>query len=324
MKIIEIREYGSTDKLKLESRTDSLVPASRQVLVKVKAASYNPVDTELREGTFDPVSARSFPQAQGQDWAGVITDVGAKVTEWKVGDEVYGCQPAADIHDDGSWAEKMRVDVDHMAAKPANLSWEEAAGLPLVGLTALQALRDSGGLKSGEDMKVFINGASGGVGHTAVQIAKCLGAASITGTASPKNHDLVRRLGADEVLDYNTFDPQTYPEKFDIFFDAAAKLDYPDIGDLLSKRGTYVRTRPTAKTLAAAAATTAANLVGYGRGAKVTWMKPNSQDLTFLTGLVKTGQLKVVVAETFPLERYQDFVEAGEASKDAGKYILKM
>lgn len=324
MRFIEIRDYGSAEKLELQTRTDGLLPSSHQVLVDVKAASYNPVDTALREGTFDPISTRSFPQSQGQDWSGVVSAVGSDVSAWSVGDEVYGCQPAADIHDDGSWAEKMRVDEDKMSVKPVNLSWEEAAGLPLVGLTSLQALRDEGGLKADEGMRVFINGASGGVGHTAVQLARALGAAFITGTASPKNHELVRRLGADEVLDYNTFKPESFPQKFDIFFDAAAKLDYPDIQHLLTDRGTYIRTRPTAKTLAAAAVTKAASLVGHQKGAKVIWMSPNTRDLTFLTSLVQTGKLEVVVARTFPLAQFREFVAAGEASKQAGKYILKI
>ena len=216
MRYVEIIEYGEADKLNLRSRTEGLVPGSHQVLVEVKAASYNPVDTELRKGTFDPISARSFPQSQGQDWSGVVIAVGGGVSDWKIGDEVYGCQPAAEIHDDGSWAEKMRVDVDHMAKKPINLTWEEAAGLPLVGMTSLQALRDEGGLKPGKGMRVFINGASGGVGHTAVQIARSLGAAYIVGTASAQHHLLLKQLGADEALDYRTFNPEKHQGQFDM------------------------------------------------------------------------------------------------------------
>jgi len=324
MKCIEIREYGSAEKLTVRSREDNLVPEAGQVLVKVKAASYNPVDTALRTGAFDPVSARSFPQSQGQDWAGTIVSVGSQAGEWKVGDEVYGCQPAADIHDDGSWAELMRVDLDHLARKPKNITWEEAAGLPLVGMTSLQSLRDEGGLAPGKGMRVFINGASGGVGHTAVQLARSLGADYVCGTASPENHDLVRGLGAHDVYDYRTFEPETCNQKFDIFFDAAAKLEYADISDLLTDSGVYIRTRPTAKTVAAAAVTKAAGLVGYEKKAKVIWMTPNRADLTFLAEQVESGKLRVIVAESFPFESYQRFVEAGEAHKLPGKYILKI
>ena len=324
MRYVEIIEYGEADKLNLRSRTEGLVPGSHQVLVEVKAASYNPVDTELRKGTFDPISARSFPQSQGQDWSGVVIAVGGGVSDWKIGDEVYGCQPAAEIHDDGSWAEKMRVDVDHMAKKPINLTWEEAAGLPLVGMTSLQALRDEGGLKPGKGMRVFINGASGGVGHTAVQIARSLGAAYIVGTASAQHHLLLKQLGADEALDYRTFNPEKYQGQFDIFFDAAAKLDYPSVEHLLSEEGTYIRTRPSVKTAAAQAMTKAASMMGFEKRAKVIWMTPNTADLTYLTSLVQQGKLSVLVAETYPLEKYRQFVEAGEASHKAGKYILKM
>jgi len=324
MRYVEITEYGSAEKLRLHSRTENLVPGSGQVLVEVKAASYNPVDTELREGTFDPISARSFPQSQGQDWSGVVLQVGSDVSSWKVGDQVYGCQPAADLHDDGSWAEKMRVDIEHMAAKPKNLSWEEAAGLPLVGLTSLQALRDEGGLRGGQKARVFINGASGGVGHTAIQLAKCLGADYVVGSGSAEKHTLLRELGADEVVDYHHFEPESYQGKFDIFFDAAAKLDYQAVKGLLTEEGVYIRTRPSVKTVAAAAMTKAVNLISSDKQAKVIWMTPNSQDLTFVANLVERGKLKVVVAETYPLEKYRQFVEAGEASRKAGKYVLKM
>lgn len=324
MKCIEIREYGSAEKLSVRSREDNLMPGDRQVLVEVKAASYNPVDTAIRTGMFDPVSARSFPQSQGQDWAGIISAVGSEVTEWKVGDEVYGCQPAADIHDDGSWAELMRVDLEHLARKPRNITWEEAAGLPLAGLTSLQSLRDKGGLAPGKGMRVFINGASGGVGHTGVQLAKILGAEYVCGTASPKNHDIVRGLGADQVWDYRTFDPAECDQKFDIFFDAAAKLEYTDISHLLTEHGVYIRTRPTAKTVAAAAVTKAAGLVGFEKKAKVIWMEPNSADLAALSEFVESGKLRVIIAQSFPFESFRQFVEAGEAHEQPGKYILKI
>ena len=324
MRLIEIRDYGATDELQLVSREGGLELGHRQILVSVKAASYNPVDTALREGLFDPGSARSFPQSQGQDWSGLVEAVGDDVEHFKVGDEVYGCQSAANIHGDGAWAEKMRVELEHLAIKPVAFSWEQAAALPLVGLTALQALRDEGGLEPDRQMRVFINGASGGVGHLAVQLAQCLGADYIAGSASPKNHDVVRDLGADAVLDYNGLTLDDYPGKFDIFFDAAAKTEFSQIRDVLTETGIYIRTRPTAESVATSAATKVAGLVGYDKRAKVIWMNPNSSDLALLARLVDQHRLKVLVARTFPFENYREFVEAGENSTEPGKYILRV
>lgn len=322
MRIIEIEEYGSASKLRLGNRQTDLTPGDGEVRVAVKAASYNPVDSALREGSLDPISARSFPQGQGLDWAGVIDFVGPGVSGWSVGDEVIGCQPAADSDLDASWAERLRSKVDYMSRKPDGVSWEEAAGLPLVGMTALQALRDEGGLQVGKGMNVLVNGASGGVGHVAIQIARLLGAEKVVGTASSEHLDFVRELGADEAVDYDTIDTSRYAETFDIYFDAAAKLDFSTVKGMLKPEGVYVRTRPTLKTVAEAAATKVAGLVGYGKQSKVIWMSSNARDLSLLSEWVSHKRLRVVVARTFDFEEYRAFVEAAEASSEPGKYVL--
>lgn len=322
MRHIEIDKYGPPSILILRDFESPLSPAEHQVLVRVKAASYNPVDTALREGVIDPISARSFPQSQGMDWSGIVEAVGSAVQAWQVGDELIGCQPAADFDADGSWAEQMRSHVDHVHAKPVKATWEEAAALPLVGLTALQALRDLGGLKASHGMKVLINGASGGVGLMAVQLAKILGAVHVVGTASAKNLDLVREMGADEAVDYHSIDSSRYEGMFDIYFDAAAKVEFSQIRGMLTDEGVYIRTRPTAQSMVELAATKAAGVVGYDKQAKVILMKPNAADLAYLSGLVDSGRLRVIVAEIFPFIDYVRFVEAGEKSEAAGKYVL--
>lgn len=322
MKTIVIEEYGPTTALKLRSR-EARAPAEDEVAVEIMAASYNPVDTALREGSLDPVSARSFPQGQGQDWSGVVKRVGEQVQNWKVGDELVGCRSVLHSrHDEGAWADRLVTETRYVAAKPSSASWEESAALPLVGMTALQALRDDGELKAGDS--VLVNGASGGVGHLAVQLARILGAARVVGTASPKHLDFVRSLGVDEAIDYNRFDPSAYAGAFDIFFDAAAKSTFQQVHACLSDRGMYLRTRPTAQVMAEAAATKVAGLVGYDKRAKVVMLSPRSEDLAWLSRLVDQGELKVVVAESYPFEQYLRFVKEAEKSEKAGKYILRV
>ena len=324
MRLIEIDHYGPAANLLLRTQDQVPAPLEGQVQVRVKAASYNPVDTALREGALDPISARSFPQGQGLDWSGVVQAVGVGVTDWKVGDELIGCQPAAETGIDGSWAEVMTSNVECVGPKPTNANWEEAAGLPLVGLTALQALRDHGGLGANRGMKVLVNGASGGVGHLAIQLAKILGAIHVVGTAGSEHLDFVRGLGADEAVDYESIDSSKYEGMFDIYFDAAAKVDFTEIRSMLTENGTYIRTRPSAKTVAEAALTKVAGIVGYEKQAKVIWMKPKAADLRMLSELTDSGQLKVVVAEIFPFVDYVRFVQAGEKSEAPGKYVLSI
>jgi NADPH:quinone reductase-like Zn-dependent oxidoreductase len=323
MKAIEIEKYGSPDVLELHEVSRPPLPGSGEVLIRVKAAAYNPVDSELRKGIFDPVHARSFPQRQGNDWAGVVEAAGTGVP-WNVGDELIGCQPAAKFDADGTWAELMVAKIEHLAKKPASLSWEEAAGLPLVGLTALQALRDKGDLKPGKGMNVMINGASGGVGHVAVQIARALGASRVVGTAGPKNLDFVRQLGADEVIDYHDFDPHRYQGTFHIFFDAAAKLTFNDVSPCLTDTGVYIRTRPTGQVAAEVVGTKIAGAVGYDKRAKVIMMSPNTEDLNFLKQLVDQEKLKVSVGRTYSLDNYRRFVREAEESEEPGKYVVRI
>ena len=321
MRAIEIDGYGGPDVLKLREVEDP-TPGGGQVLVRVEAASYNPVDTELREGAFDPVKAASFPQRQGKDFAGVVEAVGMDTTRFAVGDEVIGCLAATERGSGGTWAERVVTGVEHVGAKPAGLSWEEAAALPLVGMTALQALRGKGEMRP--NASVFVNGASGGVGHLAVQVARALGAARVVGSASPEHLGFVRGLGVDEAVDYHDFDPAEHGDAFDVFFDAAAKLSFTAVRACLTDHGHYVSTRPGVRSGAEAAATHALGVVGYDKRAEVMMMAPDADDLALLKRWVEAGKLRVEVAETFGLDKYRRFVEAGEASEAPGKVVLRI
>src|SRR3989440_6859197 len=235
MKAIVYHEFGSPDVLRLEE-VDKPVPNDNQILVKVRALSVNPLDWHFMEGTPYLGRLRAFgllkPKVErlGVDYAGTVEAVGKNITEFKPGDEVYG-------NKFGAFAEYVVATDKAMVLKPASLSFEQAASLPVAALTALQALRDSGKLQPGQ--KVLINGASGGVGTFAVQIAKALGA-EVTAVCSTRNVDLVRSLGADHVVDYTRDDFTKSDQRYDLMFDNAGSRSWAECKRVLSPNARVV------------------------------------------------------------------------------------
>jgi NADPH:quinone reductase-like Zn-dependent oxidoreductase len=235
MKAIEYRCYGQPDVLKLETVAKP-VPAQTQVLVKVGAVSLNPVDWHFMQGT--PYIARldagiGVPKDPRLvvDFAGVVEAVGARVTHFKPGDQVFGRAR-------GSLAEFVAVGEDgSLALKPQNMSLTQAAAVGVAGVTALQALRDRAHVQPGQ--KVLINGASGGVGTFAVQIAKALGA-EVTGVCSTRNVELVRSLGADHVIDYTKEDFTKSEQRYDVILDAVVNHSMWDYRNVLTPKGVDV------------------------------------------------------------------------------------
>jgi NADPH:quinone reductase-like Zn-dependent oxidoreductase len=193
MKAVRIHEFGGTDVLRLEDLPKP-VPAQGEVLIEIRAASVNPVDYKIREGKYPAVTADKLPVTLGRDAAGVVTEVGAGTTAFKVGDEVFAMLP----QDRGGYAEWVSAPADVCAGKPATLDMVQAASAPLAALTAWQGLFTHGRLKAGQ--RVLIHGASGGVGPFAVQFAKVRGA-EVFATASADNRAFVEGLGADRVID---------------------------------------------------------------------------------------------------------------------------
>src|SRR2546421_6870475 len=235
MKAIVYHEFGSPDVLRLEE-VDKPVPNDNQILVKVRALSVNPLDWHFMEGTPYLGRLRAFgllkPKVErlGVDYAGTVEAVGKNITEFKPGDEVYG-------NKFGAFAEYVVATDKAMVLKPASLSFEQAASLPVAALTALQALRDSGKLQPGQ--KVLINGASGGVGTFAVQIAKAFGA-EVTGVCSGRNVELVRSLGADHVIDYTKEDFTRRAERYDVILDNVGSQPLSGFRRVLMPKGKYV------------------------------------------------------------------------------------
>src|SRR6266481_5238166 len=213
MKAVRIHTYGGPEVLRYEDAPRP-VPAAGEVLIKIHAAAVNPVDWKVRAGHLKDMLKYQLPLIPGWDAAGVIEDVGAGVTRLKRGDEVY---TRPDISRDGTYAEYITVREPEVALKPKFLDHVHAAAIPLAALTAWQALFDAGGLSSGQ--RVLIHAAAGGVGTYAVQLAKWKGA-YVIGIASARNHDFVRQLGADEVIDYQTKKFKDSARDIDVVLDA--------------------------------------------------------------------------------------------------------
>jgi NADPH:quinone reductase-like Zn-dependent oxidoreductase len=235
MKGIVHRCYGSPDVVRYEDLSKP-TPMDDEVLVRVRAASVNPLDWHYLEGTpylvrIDGGFGKPENPRLGVDFAGTVEAVGSKITRFKPGDAVFGGKF-------GAFAQYVTVREERaIAAKPDNISFEQAASAPIAALTALQALRDKGHIRAGQ--KVLINGASGGVGTFAVQIAKSLGA-EVTGVCSTKNVDLVRSLGADHVIDYTREDFTKGAERYDLIVDNVGTHSVLEYKRVLKPAGLYV------------------------------------------------------------------------------------
>ncbi|HSF75807.1 MAG TPA: NAD(P)-dependent alcohol dehydrogenase, partial [Microcoleus sp.] len=213
MKAVAFDRYGSAEELQYRELSKPIAK-SNELLVRVRASSVNPVDWKIRQGHLQLLTGYNFPRIVGSDISGVVVEVGREVTQFQPGDEVY---TFLNPINGGACAEYAVVPESDAAIKPKNITHTEAAAVPIAGLTALQSLRDLGQIKAGN--KVLINGASGGVGTFAVQVAKAMNA-EVTGVCSAKNIEFVKSLGADFVLDYAEIDFTQQSDKYDIILDA--------------------------------------------------------------------------------------------------------
>ena len=317
MKAIVYHEFGGPEVLRLEE-IDKPVPKDNQILVKVRALSVNPLDWHFMEGI--PYIARPLAMGflkptvsqLGVDYAGTVEAVGKDVTEFKPGDEVYG-------NKFGAFAEYVVATSRALALKPATVSFEQAASLPVAALTALQALRDTGKIASGQ--KVLINGASGGVGTFAVQIAKSFGA-EVTGVCSGRNVELVRSLGADHVIDYTKEDFTTRPERYDLIIDNVGSQPLSGFRHVLNPKGRYVAiggggvndSRWTGPLVNVVKMMTLKPFVTQEM--KMMLAEMNKKDLDILVDLIQSGKLKPVIDKTYPFNQLPEamrYLEEGHA-----------
>lgn len=238
MKRIQYHRYGGPEELRLEE-TKRPEPGRGQIRVRVCAAAANPMDWKIRRGEMRMISGFRFPRGLGHDFAGVVEAVGPGVERLKVGDEVFG---ATSISKAGAFAEFLVADEKNAALKPPSISFELAAALPIVSATAWNALVAKAKLRTGQS--VFINGCLGGVGRSAVQIARMLGA-DVAGSCSALGRKEALALGLGEAVDYRAFDIAPYRHRFDVVFDTAGTLSLAQCGTMLKRRGMSLHIVPT-------------------------------------------------------------------------------
>lgn len=318
MQAVVIEEYGAAENLKTQEIATP-VPGDFEILVKVKATSINPIDWKIRRGDLRLLLPKRFPRIVGGDFAGVVEAVGKSVKALKPGDSVFGMTNPLRTQF-GSYAQFTIAASDAVTKKPDNLSYQQAASLPIAGLTALKALKNHMKLQSGQS--VLINGASGGVGTFAVQIAKALGV-KVTATCSERNVEFVKSLGADEVLDYSMHDVSKLKEKFDGIFDASATLSFRKVQRILSKTGVYVTTVPQkelifAATIGNALSSQKAVIVMAGSGTRI------PQELDELATLVTEGKVRPIIEKEVPLNEVKETQAVAEAGHNRGKIVVNV
>ncbi|WP_315372139.1 NADP-dependent oxidoreductase [Paenibacillus xylanexedens] len=309
MKAVVINQYGSKEEL-VEQEVNKPRAEANQVVVKLEATSINPIDWKLREGYLKEMYDWEFPIILGWDVAGVITEIGSNVSKWKVGDRVFS---RPDTTRFGSYAEYTAVDEHLLAKLPDSISYEEAAAVPLAGLTAWQVLFTHGDLKEGET--VLIHAGAGGVGMYAIQLAKHAGAHVIT-TASEKNHELLYSLGADQVIDYKTENFEEILKDIDLVFDTMGgevaensyKVLKPNTGRLITIVGEP--NHDTAKS--------------HNVLAKGIWLQPDGDQLQKMADLMEEKKIKSIVGATFPFSRQgiYDAHALSETHHAVGKIVI--
>jgi NADPH:quinone reductase-like Zn-dependent oxidoreductase len=320
MKAVVIDAYGGSERLQAREVTEPGEPGPGQVRVRVRAASVNPIDWKMRRGSLRIVMPAKMPLLLGYDLAGEVDAVGPEVDRFQVGDPVFGM--ADPRSPGGSYAELALARDSALAVMPHGLSFEEAAALPLAGQTALQALRDKGELVAGET--VAINGASGGVGHLAVQIAVTVGA-RVTGVAGRDSLDFVRSLGAQEAIDYEEEDFAGRDDAWDVVFDVAGNRNYQDCEPSLSRDGgIYVTTAVGPRSFLDGIFTGLAGLFGRKQRARWISIHPAAADLAFLARLVEQGRLRPEIHATFPLSRIREAHDLSERGGVKGKIVVRM
>src|SRR5437899_6518401 len=308
MKAIVVHNYGGPEVLKYED-TQLPEPKDDQILVRVIAAGVNPVDGMIRSGMFAKYEKTAFPMIPGADIAGVVEKTGAKITKFKVGDPVYAY---VSLRNGGGYAEYTVATQDEAAPKPKSLTYVEAAAVPVVALTAWQALIDTAKLSAGQT--VIIHGGSGGVGTFAIQIAKVRGA-KVIATASTANQDLLKQLGADVAIDYTKTKFEDVARDVDVVLDSVGKDTLARFYGVVKKGGFIV-------TLVAQIDPAELDKHKY-RGASLS-VKPDSSELAEIGKLIDEKKIKVIVSEMLPL------ADAGNAQKQVatghtrGKIVLKV
>jgi NADPH:quinone reductase-like Zn-dependent oxidoreductase len=320
MKAVIYTKYGPPDVLQIEE-VEKPVPKDHQVLVKVHAASINAGDWRVMEA--DPFLVRVMGEGLlrpknprlGSDLAGRVEAVGENVTQFQLGDEVFGCAK-------GAFAEYVLARESFLALKPANKSFEEAAAVPVAGLTALQGLRDTAEIRPGQT--VLIQGASGGVGTFAVQLAKSFGA-EVTAVCSTRNLDMVRSIGADHVIDYTREDFTRNQKRYDLIFAVNGYHSLSDYKRKLNPQGIYVCAGGSLSQMFQAMLL--GSLMSEKDGRKIGSMgiaKVIQEDLVFLGELLEAGKIAPVIDGSYPLDEIAEAIRYVEEEHARGKVTIRV
>lgn len=313
MKAVQIKRYGGPEVLEL-CELPAPKPGAGEVLVKVRATSVNPIDWRIRSGSVKMFVRKELPFVLGCDIAGEVVEA-PQGSQLKAGDAVFASLPG----DTGAYAELVCVPEPLVARKPSNMTFEEAASVPAVAETALQALRDLGGLKAGQN--VLVNGASGGVGIFAVQIARALGA-TVTGVCSTPNVALVQGLGADKVVDYKTADvfKQEGGAPYDVVLDCISNHDFGAFRAIMSKQSVYVATSPRSWP-ASFARQTFLNPFAAQK-AKIIILKHTPGNLQWIGEQIEAGKIKTIIDRVVPISEVGEAHKYSETGRAKGKIVM--
>lgn len=331
MKAMIIDRYGKVPMRLVEIPTPEI--DEHEVLAEIHAASINPIDFKIRDGKVKLLLRYKMPLILGNDFSGVIVKIGSKVTRFKVGDEIYARPRKSNI---GTFAEYISIHEDDIALKPKNLSFEEAASIPLVGLTSYQALHDIVQLQKRQ--KILIQAGAGGVGTFAIQLAKLMGATVAT-TASKAGSDLVKSLGADKIINYKTEKFEDILENYDAVFDTLGGSTLEKSFRIIKNEGKIVSVSglPNArfakeygsgffKTLLFSVASSKLTKLEKKHNVQYTFlfMKPSGEQLRIIANYIETGKIKPVIDKIYSFEDAQKAMEYAESGRAKGKIILKM
>jgi NADPH:quinone reductase-like Zn-dependent oxidoreductase len=306
--------YGGPDVSQYGDYPDPSVTPN-QVLVEVKAVSINPVDFKVKRGDLKFISGRKFPRIFGSDFSGIVKEAGADAAKFKPGDRVYGVASVI-FGKQGALAQFIAIDQKSLWTIPGEMSFEEAASLPIAALTALNGLRRC---EVAKGTRVLINGGTGGVGHFAVQIAKAKGAV-VTATCSEANAELARALGADETIRYNKEDLASTDKKYDAILDAYGHMDLNDVYRLLRRGGIYASTmiNPLYRV------TSFLIKLIYGKKLTSSNMRALPEDIVEIEKLFNEKKLHPVIENYFTLDKADEAFELAEKGKPCGKIIIRI
>jgi NADPH:quinone reductase-like Zn-dependent oxidoreductase len=300
----EVMEYGDFPEP---------VTTRDKIKIQVKAVSLNPVDYKIRQGVLKIITGRRFPKLTGSDFSGIVQEVGTEVSGFKTGDRVYG-NISVFLGKTGGLCDYTVVSPERIRIIPESMSFEQAASIPVACLTAQTGIRKSGNLNN---KSLLVNGATGGVGHFMVQLAKANGAI-VTAVCSSKNTELSKQLGADEIIDYTKNDISKSNKSFDIIFDAYGKMGYDTICKLLKKRGIYFSTlffppkslsSPFVKLL-------------FNKKLTSANMRANPEDYETVENLFNSGKIVPLIENRFTLENTREAFEMLETGKPRGKIVI--